>query len=315
MVILVTGGAGFIGSHLVDRLLDRGDEVVVIDDLNDYYDPAIKRRNLTAALKHPAFTLVEGDIRNAKLLDKVGGSRKFDVIVHLAARAGVRPSIASPLLYEQVNCYGTMNILEMARKSGVKRLVFASTSSVYGHACKIPFREDAPVNSPLSPYAATKAACELYCSNYHHLYGISCTALRFFTVYGARQRPDMAIHKFTAMIDNGQSIPFFGDGDSERDYTYYTDIIGGVIASIDRDLGFQIINLGESHMTKLSTLVKLIEKNLGKAAKLSKQPEQPGDMRVTCADVSKALRLLDYRPSTTIEFGVERFVAWYKDQK
>ena len=315
MVILVTGGAGFIGSHLVDRLLDRGDEVVVIDDLNDYYDPAIKRRNLTAALKHPAFALVEGDIRNAKLLDKVGGSRKFDVIVHLAARAGVRPSIASPLLYEQVNCYGTMNILEMARKSEIKRLVFASTSSVYGHACKIPFKEDAPVNSPLSPYAATKAACELYCSNYHHLYGISCTALRFFTVYGARQRPDMAIHKFTAMIDKGQPIPFFGDGDSERDYTYYTDIIGGVIASIDRDLGFQIINLGESHMTKLSTLVKLIEKNLGKAAKLSKQPEQPGDMRVTCADVSKALRLLDYRPSTTIDFGVEQFVAWYKDQK
>jgi UDP-glucuronate 4-epimerase len=315
MNILVTGGAGFIGSHLVERLLERGDDVVVVDDLNDYYDPAIKRRNLVTALKHAGFTLVEGDIRNAKLLDRAGGSKKFDVIVHLAARAGVRPSIAGPLLYEQVNCYGTLNVLEMARKHGFKRLVFASSSSVYGHSSQPPFREDAPVNNPLSPYAATKAACELYCSNYHHLYGISCTALRFFTVYGARQRPDMAIHKFTAMIDKGQPIPFYGDGSSERDYTYYTDAIDGVIASIDRDLGFQIINLGESRTTRLSNLVQLIEKALGKKAILSKQPEQPGDMKATCADISKAVNLLGYSPSTTIEEGIERFVAWYKSVK
>lgn len=315
MNILVTGGAGFIGSHLVERLLARGDEIVVLDDLNDYYDPAIKRRNLAAVLAHRGFTLVEGDIRNAKTLDKVGGSRKFDVVVHLAARAGVRPSIANPLLYEQTNCYGTLNILEMVRKLGLKRLVFASSSSVYGDTSQPPFREDATVNRPLSPYAATKAACELYCSNYHHLYGISCTALRFFTVYGARQRPDMAIHKFTAMIDKGQPVPFFGDGGSERDYTYYTDIIDGVVASIDRDLGFEIINLGESRTTSLSKLVGLIEKNLGKKAALSRQPEQPGDMKITCADVSKATRLLDYAPSTTIEDGVAQFVSWYKGQK
>lgn len=314
MNILVTGGAGFIGSHLVERLLNRGDEVVVLDDLNDYYDPAIKRRNLAAASRHRCFTLVEGDIRNAGLLDSLGGSRRFDVVVHLAARAGVRPSIADPILYEQVNCFGTMNILEMLRKRGIKRLVFASSSSVYGDTSQPPFREDALVNNPLSPYAATKAACELYCSNYHHLYGISCTALRFFTVYGARQRPDMAIHKFTAMIDKGKPIPFFGDGGSERDYTYYTDIIDGVVASIDRDLGFQVINLGESRTTSLSKLVSLIEKNLGKKASLSRQPEQPGDMKITFADVSKARSLLGYSPSTIIEDGVASFVDWYKSQ-
>lgn len=313
MKILVTGGAGFIGSHLVERLLERGDEVVVIDDLNDFYDPAIKRRNLATALQHRLFTFIEGDIRDAEALGRQGaGGRKYDVIVHLAARAGVRPSLADPLLYEQVNCYGTLNILEMARKQGIKRLVFASSSSVYGHSSKPPFREDEPIRSPMSPYAATKAACELYCSNYHHLYGISCTALRFFTVYGARQRPDLAIRKFTAMIDRGEPIPFYGDGGSERDYTYYTDIIEGVVAAIDRDLGFEIINLGESLTTRLSRLVELIEKHLGKRARLSRQPEQPGDMKVTCADVSKAARLLGYKPTTPIETGIERFVAWYK---
>lgn len=315
MNILVTGGAGFIGSHLAERLLDRGDDVVVVDDLNDSYDPGIKRRNLANAARHRGFTFAEGDIRNAGLLDSVGGNRRFDVVVHLAARAGVRPSIANPLLYEQVNCHGTLNVLEMARKRGIRRLVFASSSSVYGHSSPPPFREDASVNEPLSPYAATKAACELFCSNYHHLHGISCTALRFFTVYGARQRPDMAIHKFTAMIDRGEPIPFYGDGGSERDYTYYTDIIAGVVASIDRDLGFQIINLGESRTTRLSELVSLIEKNVGRAAKLSMQPEQPGDMKATCADISKAVTLLGYSPSTAIEDGIERFVEWYKGQK
>ncbi|MEI6970592.1 MAG: GDP-mannose 4,6-dehydratase [bacterium] len=315
MKILVTGGAGFIGSHLVERLLERGDEIVVLDDLNDFYDPAIKKRNMATATQHRLFTFVEGDVRDAGVLEQLAGQdRKFDVIVHLAARAGVRPSLVDPILYEQVNCLGTLNILQMAKKRGIKRLVFASSSSVYGHSSTPPFREDTQVTSPMSPYAATKAACELYCSNYHHLYGISCTALRFFTVYGARQRPDLAIHKFTGMIDRGEPIPFYGDGGSARDYTYYTDIIDGVTAAVDRDLGFEIINLGESRTTRLSTLVELIEKRLGKRAKLSLQPEQPGDMKVTCADISKAVRLLGYKPTTPIEAGIERFVAWYRGQ-
>jgi len=314
MVILVTGGAGFVGSHLVERLLDRGDAVVIVDDLNDYYDPRLKRRNLEKIINSSRLTFVEGDIRSPELIEKIGAGRRFDVVVHLAARAGVRPSLANPLLYEQVNCYGTLNLLEMARKHGIRRFVFASSSSVYGNAAKPPFREDVSVNDPLSPYAATKAAGELFCRNYHHLYGISCTALRFFTVYGARQRPDMAIHKFTAMIDKGQVIPFYGDGSSERDYTYYEDIMRGLTAAIDRDLGFEIINLGESKTTKLSQLVQLIEQSLGKSARLERLPEQPGDVRMTCADISKARRLLDYRPTTAIEDGIRQFAAWYKAQ-
>jgi UDP-glucuronate 4-epimerase len=254
MNILVTGGAGFIGSHLVERLLGRGDRVVALDNLNDYYDPGIKQRNLESAQKSPKFSFVKGDILDAPLLDRVFGDTAFDVIVHLAARAGVRPSLEQPLLYEEVNCHGTLNILEQARKRKIKRMVFASSSSVYGNVKTIPFREDARVDRPVSPYAATKAAGELYCHNYFHLYGISTTALRFFTVYGPRQRPDMAIHKFTTLINQGKPLPFYGDGSTERDYTYCSDIIDGVVAAIDRDLGFEIINLGESRTTKLSEL-------------------------------------------------------------
>jgi UDP-glucuronate 4-epimerase len=314
MRILVTGGAGFIGSHLTERLLARGDEVVVFDDFNDYYDPALKRANLADAKNAGTLRIVEGDIRNAAAVVDVFENTAFDVVVHLAARAGVRPSLEDPLLYEEVNCLGTLRILEEMRRQGLRRLVFASSSSVYGNSANPPFTEDEVINRPISPYAATKAAGELLCYNYYHLYQISVTALRFFTVYGARQRPDMAIRKFTTMIDQGEPIPFYGDGSTERDYTYYTDIVEGVVASIDRDLGYEIVNLGESQTTSLSQLVGLIEENLGKQAVRNPLPMQPGDVDQTYADVSKARRLLDYNPTTPIADGIRAFVAWHLAQ-
>lgn len=312
MDVLVTGGAGFIGSHLVDRLLARGDRVVVLDNLNDYYDPAFKRENLSEARRSSRMTFVEGDILDADGLAALFEAHPVDVIVHLAARAGVRPSLEAPILYEQVNCRGTLNMLEMARRHGIRRFVFASSSSVYGNVKTIPFREDARIDRPVSPYAATKAAGELYCHNYHHLYGISVNALRFFTVYGPRGRPDMAIYKFTELIDRGEPIPFYGDGTTARDYTYFSDIVDGIVAAVDRDLGFEIINLGESQTTSLNELVAIIEACLGKKAVLERLPLQPGDVTITCADVSLAKRLLDYAPSTPVAEGVARFVAWYK---
>jgi len=314
MEILVTGGAGFIGSHLTERLLARGDKVVVIDNLNDYYSPHVKQQNLSIPMRSSSMTFIKGDILDMKILQKIFDDNSFDVIVHLAARAGVRASIELPLLYEEVNCRGTLNLLEMARRHQVRRFVFASSSSVYGNVKETPFSEDARIDRPVSPYAATKAAGELYCHNYHHLFGISCTALRFFTVYGPRQRPDMAIHKFAMLIEQGKEIPFYGDGSTARDYTFYTDILDGVEAAIDRDLGFEIINLGESRTTTLSKLVAVIEKELGKKAILNKLPIQPGDVELTCADVSRAKRLLDYNPSTTIEDGIHRFVEWFKSR-
>lgn len=312
MNILVTGAAGFLGSHLVERLLGRGDRVVGLDNMNDYYDPAIKRRNLSSALKHTSFTFVEGDILDSPLLDKLFSEERFDVVVHLAARAGVRPSIKQPVLYEQVNCLGTLNLLEQCKIRQIRRFVFASSSSVYGNVRDIPFREDARIDRPVSPYAATKAAGELYGHNYFHLYGISFTALRFFTAYGPRQRPDMAIHKFARLIVQGRPIPFYGDGTSARDYTYCDDVIAGIVAAIDRDLEYEIINLGESKTTTLSELVSLLEEALGKKAVLDKQPPQPGDVQITCADISKARRLLDYNPQTTVRDGIRRFVEWLR---
>lgn len=312
MELLVTGGAGFIGSHLTEKLLERGDRVVVLDNLNDYYNPRIKEQNLARAMKSTSMSFIKGDILDMKLLQKIFDENSFDVIVHLAARAGVRPSLEQPLLYEEVNCRGTLNLLEMARRHQIKRFVFASSSSVYGNVKETPFREDARIDKPISPYAATKAAGELYCFNYHHLFGISCNVLRFFTVYGPRQRPDMAIHKFTTLIDQGREVPFFGDGSTERDYTFYSDIVNGVTAAIDRDLGFEIFNLGESRTTSLSRLLEIIEKELGRKAVRNNLPIQPGDVEITCADVSRARRLLDYNPSTTIEEGVHRFMQWYK---
>ncbi len=312
MNVLVTGGAGFIGSHLVERLLDRHDKVVVLDDFNDFYDPAIKRRNIAAFASR--VQLVEADIGDTAKLRETFQQGRFDTIVHLAARAGVRPSLAQPQLYTQVNIVGTQNLLELAREFGVKKFVFGSSSSVYGVNEKVPFAEADPIFNPISPYAATKLAGEALCHVYHHLYGLDIACLRFFTVYGPRQRPDLAIHKFTRAIAAGKPIEIFGDGTTARDYTYVDDILQGVLACLDRKLGYAIINLGESRTVKLLELVGLIEKALGKTAKLQSLPPQPGDVPITYADISKAREVLGYRPQVGIEEGIARFVDWFKKQ-
>ncbi len=301
MKVLVTGGAGFIGSHVVEALLKRGDDVAALDDFNDFYDPALKRRNVAGFPR-----VIEGDIRG-KL-----PAEKFDAIIHLAARAGVRPSLAQPRLYTDVNVAGTQNVLEFARQTGVKKFVFASSSSVYGVNQKVPFSEDDPIFKPISPYAATKLAGEALCHVYHHLYGMDMVCLRFFTVYGPRQRPDLAIRKFTAAILAGQPIEVFGDGSTRRDYTHIDDILQGVLAALDRPLGFEIINLGESRTVELRELIALIEKATGKTAKVHRQPLQPGDVPVTFADITKARRLLDYNPRVPIETGIAQFVEWFR---
>ena len=312
--VLVTGGAGFIGSHLVARLLAEGGwGVVVVDDFNDFYDPAVKRRNVAPHLGREGFRLREADIRDRAALEGVFGETPFDVIVHLAARAGVRPSLSEPVLYAETNINGTLNLLELARQHGTGRFVFGSSSSVYGENEKVPFAEDDPVARPISPYAATKAAGELLCHTYSHLFGLRCVALRFFTVYGARQRPDLAIHKFARLISAGKPIPVFGDGTTRRDYTYVDDIIAGVRASMDYEgSAYEVFNLGESRTVSLSELIALIERELGQKAVIDRQPPQPGDVPQTFADVSKARRLIGYDPQTPIEEGIRRFVEWFK---
>lgn len=308
-MILVTGGAGFIGSHLLERLVrEKKRACCAIDEFNDYYDPSVKRENF-AGLKKDV-PLLEADIRDAKKVETFMRRHRPETIVHLAARAGVRPSLADPLLYESVNCGGTLVLLELARKLGVKRFVFASSSSVYGASKKVPFRETDPVMEQASPYGVTKRAGELYCSNYAGLYGLPCIALRFFTVYGPRQRPDMAIHKFARLMLDGKPIPFYGDGRSRRDYTYIDDIVQGVAAACDWEGRFEIVNLGESRTVELRELVELLEKALGRKAERENLPEQPGDVPATWADVSKAKRLLGYRPCVPIETGLKRFAAW-----
>lgn len=311
--ILVTGGAGFIGSHLVDILLSEGEwRVTVVDDFNDFYSPDIKRENIAEHLKNENYRLVEADIRDDAALAKLFAGTTFDVIVHLAARAGVRPSLEEPKLYTETNINGTVNLLELAREHGVGQFVFGSSSSVYGVNEKVPFAEDDPIFQPISPYAATKAAGELICHTYSHLYGIRCVCLRFFTVYGARQRPDLAIHKFSRLITDGKPITVFGDGSAQRDFTYVDDIIQGVRASIDYDKSiYEVFNLGESQTTRLSELIELIEKALGKKAVIDRQPDQPGDVPATFADVTKARRLLGYNPTTKIEEGIPKFVEWF----
>ena len=316
--ILVTGGAGFIGSHLVDSLIAEGDwrVTVVSNDLNDFYSPAIKRSNFAAYLNEPEFKLVECDIRDAEELKVIFDEGGFDVIVHLAARAGVRPSLSEPKLYVETNINGTMNLLELAREFGIKQFVFGSSSSVYGINSKVPFSEDDKIFQPISPYAATKAAGELLCHTYSHLYDIRTVCLRFFTVYGARQRPDLAIHKFTKLITEGRPIQVFGDGTTRRDYTYFDDIVQGVRAAIDyNDSMHEVFNLGESETTELKRLIELIETALGKKATIDRQPMQPGDVPVTYADISKARRLLNYDPQIKIEEGIPKFVDWYRSSK
>src|SRR5262245_38739780 len=314
--VLITGGAGFIGSHLVDRLVkDGGYRVTVLDNFNDFYDPAIKRRNISAHLKQKNYELVEGDIADSNMVNNVFRDKKFDCVVHLAARAGVRPSLENPLGYENTNVRGTYVLLEAARNNGVKKFIFGSSSSVYGTNSRVPFSEDDPISNPISPYAATKIAGEAACHAYSHLYEMKVICLRFFTVYGARQRPDLAIHKFARLISQERPIPMFGDGTTRRDYTYIDDIISGLLAALKFEASnFEIFNLGESQTVELRELVALLEKALGKVAAIDYQPLQAGDVPVTYADISKARTLLGYAPLTQIEEGIERFVKWFKQQ-
>lgn len=311
--VLVTGGAGFIGSHLTRRLLDRGDSVLVLDDFNDFYDPARKRANIRPFLEHPAYRLVDGDIRDQDLVDHLFAQEGFDAVVHLAARAGVRPSLSEPVLYEDVNCIGTLRLLEAARRHGPKVFLFGSSSSVYGINQKVPFAESDPVDQPISPYATTKRAGELLCFNYHHLYGLRTSCLRFFTVYGPAQRPEMAIHKFTDLLARGAKIPLFGDGSTRRDYTYVDDIVDGLVATLDLAPGFEILNLGGAETTSLADLVHGLATELAVEPRIEYLPNQPGDVPITYADVSKAASLLGYSPKVPIREGLKRFVAWYRE--
>jgi UDP-glucuronate 4-epimerase len=310
--ILVTGAAGFIGSTLVDRLLERGDAVTGLDDFDPFYDPAIKRRNLAGALASPRFKLLEVDLRDRAAMLAALAAEKPDVVVHLAAQAGVRPSIAKPQLYVDVNVTGTLNLLDAMTAAGVRRLVYGSTSSVYGAGSKPPFTESDVADRPVSPYAATKRAAELLCHTWHALHGLRVTVLRFFTVYGPRQRPEMAIHKFARLMLAGQPVPRFGDGSSVRDYTYVDDILDGVVRAIDRDDGFDVFNLGESQMHSLDALVALLAKELGVAPRIEKLPDQAGDVPATCADIAKARRVLGYDPRVALPEGIRRFVRWLR---
>jgi UDP-glucuronate 4-epimerase len=310
MRILVTGGAGFIGSHLVERLLAAGHTVGILDDFNDFYDPQIKQANIAGFAKDVSVHHV--DLRDDASVRNLFHREKFEVIAHLAARAGVRPSIQHPQLYYDSNVTGTLHLLEAARVTGVKRLIFASSSSVYGASKIVPFSEDQHLTQTLSPYAATKIAGEFLCSTYSHLYQLRVVALRYFTVYGPRQRPDLAIHQFTRHIHAGQSIEQFGDGTTRRDYTYIDDVIQGTLAALQyQGPLFDIFNLGESETIQLKDLIVAIENALGKKAKINQLPEQPGDMPLTCADISKARKLLGYKPTTRLNEGLPRFVDWF----
>lgn len=313
MNLLVTGGAGFIGSHVADRRLSRGDRVVVLDDFNDFYDPALKRANVAPHRGDARYRLVEGDIRDRGLMFELFAEERFDAVIHLAARAGVRPSLTQPTLYEEVNCLATWHLLEAAVAHRVKRFVFASSSSVYGVNSKLPFSEDDPIERPISPYAATKRAGELQVYTTHHLHGLPAACLRFFTVYGPRQRPEMAIGRFIRCLETDAPIPFYGDGSSRRDYTYVDDIVDGVEAALSAPLAFEIVNLGGSHPVTLAELVAALEKATGRRARLERQPDQPGDVPVTYAAVDKAKRLLGFEARVPLEEGLRRAVAWYRE--
>ncbi|MGC8667537.1 MAG: SDR family NAD(P)-dependent oxidoreductase [Chthonomonadales bacterium] len=312
--VLVTGAAGFIGSHVVDRLLERGNAVVGLDNFDPFYPRAVKEANLCRARANAAFTLKEGDITDPRAVDDVMAGFRPAVVVHLAAKAGVRPSITDPASYLHTNVLGTLNLLQASHRHGVAHFVFASSSSVYGDNVPVPFRETQPTDAPASPYAASKQAGERLCYTYHHLYGMEITCLRFFTVYGPRQRPDLAIHKFVAGILRGDAIPLYGDGLSSRDYTYVDDILDGVEAAICRPRGFRIYNLGRSEPVSLKDLVCLIEGVLGRQATIERLPSQPGDVRATCADISRARAELGYDPHVRLEDGIRRFAEWYQQQ-
>jgi len=313
MNFLVTGGAGFIGSHLCERLTKLGHFVCALDDLNTFYALSIKQQNLRNLESVPKqFKLVQGDITDRASLDRLFQDFKFDQVIHLAARAGVRPSLADPALYQRVNVEGTVNLLEAARLAGVRKFALASSSSVYGVNAKLPFSEADPIFSPISPYAASKLACEALGHVYHHLYGMDIVMLRFFTVYGPRQRPDLAIHKFARLIASGKPIPVFGDGSAARDYTYVTDTVDGIIAATQKEFGYEIFNLGESQTVTLSHLIELLEQALGKKAIIDRQPSQPGDVPITFANIDKARKSLGYNPKVKIEEGIPKFVEWFR---
>ncbi len=310
MKVIITGAAGFIGSHVAEKLLARGDEIVALDIFDDFYDPRIKRANLEGVLGK--IRLYEDDIRDREAMERIFEEERPEAVVHLAARAGVRPSLENPPLYVDVNINGTMSLLEAARRFPVENFVFTSSSSVYGNNEKVPFSEDDPVDHPVSPYAATKKAGELLCHTYHHLYNMNITCIRPFTVYGPRQRPEMAIHKFTRLMLRGEELPLFGDGTTERDYTYIDDLADGYVKAVDKPLGYEVVNFGESRTISLSGLVSLLGEITGAPSRGKHLPEQPGDVRRTYADVSKAVRLLGYEPRTELAEGLGRFVDWYR---
>jgi UDP-glucuronate 4-epimerase len=316
--VLLTGGAGFIGSHVAEALLRSGVSLTIVDNLDNFYSPAWKKANLEAVRRSGEFVFFEGDIRDKGRMREAVAHAQPDAIIHLAARAGVRPSIEQPELYEQVNVGGTVNLLELAREFRVSRFVFGSSSSVYGASSSAPFSEEHFDLRPISPYAATKLAGELFGHTYAHLYRIPIVCLRFFTVYGPRQRPDLAIHKFVARMEQGKLIPIFGDGETGRDYTYVDDIVAGLLAAVEYDFPpaskapFEIFNLGNSHPVKLGELVRLIESATGKLAIIQREGAQQGDVPLTWADIAKAGRLLGYRPQTGLEEGLRKFVAWYR---
>jgi len=316
MVIFVTGAAGFIGSHLAERLCGRGDDVIGLDNFDAFYARADKERNLAKLRSEPKFTFVEGDIRDADVLDGIFGERHPEVVVHLAALAGVRPSLADPVRYADVNVIGTQRVFDACRAHGVGRLVFGSSSSVYGRDSEPPFKESDPCLTPLSPYAATKRANELMLFTAHHLYAVDVTCLRFFTVFGPRQRPDLAIHKFAKLMAAAKPIELFGDGSTSRDYTYIDDIIDGVVAAIDQPRaagpGFRIYNLGGSRTTTLKQLVDLLSKALAMRPTIESLPEQPGDMKRTLADVTLAGKELGYAPKVSMQDGIQRFADWWR---
>ncbi|MCF7890533.1 GDP-mannose 4,6-dehydratase [Candidatus Bipolaricaulota bacterium] len=350
---LVTGGAGFIGSHLCERLVEEGHQVICLDNFNDFYDPQIKKRNIFGLLDNSNFTLIPGDILNKDLLDAIftGDFEKVrslsldyeelpidfpksqilnlksqpqdprsqipdpKVVAHLAALAGVRPSLVSPTKYVDTDVKGTLNLLEMAKEHEVDKFIFGSSSSVYGINDQVPFSEDHVTDLQISPYAAAKKSAEQFCKTYNHLYDIPIAALRFFTVYGPRQRPEMAIHKFARLMSQGEPLPMYGDGTSERDYTYVDDIVDGIMAALEEDYNFEIFNLGNSETIQLKDLIHLIGEKMGIEPKIDQQPEQLGDVHITYADVSKANELLDYQPEVSIEEGVDWFVGWFVNKK
>lgn len=309
--VLITGGAGFIGSTLADTLLKENCKVICVDNFCDYYSPELKRKNITNALLNSNYKLYEADIENLEELEKIFSENKIDIIVHLAARAGVRPSIEKPVEYMQTNVMGTVNILELMKKYGVKKMCMASSSSVYGNCKAEKFSEDLNVRRPISPYAASKSACEQICYTYHHLYDLNIVMLRYFTVFGPRQRPDLAINKFVNLIRNNQPINMYGDGTSIRDYTYIDDIVSGTISAMKYDkTGYEIFNLGGGNPISLVDMISTIENILGKKAIINKMPMQPGDVDRTVCDISKSMKLLNYKPETSFYDGVKNFINW-----